>query len=107
MSVLVWNYHDDDVSAPTADIRMTITGLKDGPATVTHYRVDDTHGNAYTAWLRMGSPQQPTTAQYASLERAGRLPALMPGAKVRIKGGRLEQGFFLPRQGVSLLVITP
>ena len=106
VSVLVWNYHDDDVTAPTAQVHMTLTGLKNGPATITHYRVDGDRSNSYTAWLRMGSPQQPTAAQQARLERAGRLVAFMPSVNVRITEGTLEQGFFLPRQAVSLVVIS-
>ncbi|HYT75222.1 MAG TPA: hypothetical protein VEL79_10775, partial [Vicinamibacterales bacterium] len=55
-SVLVWNYHDDDVPAPAASITLTIEGPPDGRPTLTHYRVDTDHGNAYTVWKAMGSP---------------------------------------------------
>ena len=106
VSVLVWNYHDDDLPAPAADITLTIDGLKDGASTVTHYRVDGDHGNSYAAWLGMGSPQTPTREQYQQLERAGKLAALGGVKKVRIAGGALSEKFSLPRQGVSLLVIS-
>ena len=35
MQVLVWNYHDDDLPAPAAEITMTIDGLPAGTPTVT------------------------------------------------------------------------
>ena len=39
-SVLVWNYHDEDLPAAAANIALTIAGLPAGRPTVTHYRVD-------------------------------------------------------------------
>src|SRR4029434_3942715 len=69
MQVLVWNYHDDDLPAPAAEITMTIDGLPAGTPTVTQYRVDDRHSNAYEVWKGMGSPQSPTAAQRATLEK--------------------------------------
>ena len=106
VSVLVWNYHDDDLPAPAADITLTIDGLKDGASTITQYRVDGDHGNSYAAWLKMGSPQTPTSEQYQQLERAGKLATLGGAKKVRIAGGTLSEKLSLPRQGVALLVIS-
>jgi xylan 1,4-beta-xylosidase len=105
-TVLVWNYHDDDVPRPAAGVRLTIHGLKNGAAAVTHYRVDSDHSNSYAAWLKMGSPQPPTAAQYRDLERAGMLASLGAPKQVRIQDGALTETFSLPAQGVSLLVIT-
>ena len=105
-SVLVWNYHDDDLPAPAATIELTIEGLTSGGATLSHYRVDGAHSNAYAAWLKMGSPQPPTAAQYRELERAGKLAAVAPPKNVRIDNGKLTEMFSLPAQGVSLLVIS-
>ena len=106
-TALVWNYHDDDVPAPPAEVQLTIDGLKNGPATVTHFRVDGGHSNSYAAWLKMGSPQPPTEAQYKELERAGQLATLDQPKRIRITGGQLTERFSLPSQGVSLVVITP
>jgi xylan 1,4-beta-xylosidase len=103
VSVLVWNYHDDDLPAPDAEIDMTIAGVPNGRPTLTQYRVDRDHSNSYEAWKEMGSPQPPAPAQYAQLERAGRLATLRPPERVRVADGRLRLTFTLPRQGVSLL----
>ena len=106
VSILVWNYHDDDLPAPAAEIELAIDGVKNGAATITHYRVDGDHSNSYAAWLKMGSPQEPTTDQYRALEQSGKLATLAPARKIQINGGSLTERFSLPRQGVSLLVIT-
>jgi xylan 1,4-beta-xylosidase len=51
----------------------------------------------------MGSPQPPTAAQYAELEKAGKLQTLGAPGRVSVEGGALRTTFSLPRQGVSLL----
>jgi xylan 1,4-beta-xylosidase len=106
MTVLVWNYHDDDLPAPAAEVDLAIHGLPDGRATLTHHRVDRNHSNSYELWKRMSSPQVPTPAQYAELERAGQLQASSPPGAVEVRDGRLVVPFTLQRQGVSLITVT-
>jgi xylan 1,4-beta-xylosidase len=62
VAVLVWHYHDDDVAGPDADLDLVVRGLPAGvgEVTITQDRIDATHGNAYAAWLRMGSPIAPS-----------------------------------------------
>jgi xylan 1,4-beta-xylosidase len=107
LAVLVWHYHDDDVPGPDASVRLTLTGLPlgTGEARVSHWRVDDTHGNAYAEWKRLGSPIAPTRAQYDRLLSASRLGVLDGPGTVRVDGGAATLTFPLPRQAVSLLVL--
>ncbi len=105
LSVLAWHYHDDDQPGPVAEVAMELTGL---PATnalalLHHYRIDQLHSNAFEAWKRMGSPQQPTPEQYDELVRAGQLALLDSPAWVRVEKGTLNLRVALPRQAVSLL----
>jgi xylan 1,4-beta-xylosidase len=106
VSILVWNYHDDDVPAPPADVELLVDGVQGRSVEVTHERVDATHSNAYEAWKRIGSPQPPTKAQYQKLERAGRLQPLEPSRHVKVDEGRVRLTFTLPRQAVSLVRMT-
>jgi len=107
LCVLVWHYHDDDVPGPDAAVTLAVDGLPAGVTTarLTHYRIDATHSNAFTAWQRMGSPAAPTPEQYGELEAAGRLQSLAPGAAVALHDGQTTLAFILPRQAVSLLVL--
>jgi xylan 1,4-beta-xylosidase len=102
-SVLVWNYHDDDLPAAGAGITLSIDGLPDGRAAVTHFRIDSDHSNAYTLWKAQGSPQSPTAAERAALIKAGHLETLGAPERVVVAHGRGVVTFNLPRQGVSLL----
>ena len=106
VSVLVWNYHDDDLPAPPADVSLQIRGVRANRPTLTEYRVDTDHSNAYTAWKKMGSPQSPSAAQYADLERAARLQTMTAPERVTVVNGHVGVTLSLPRQGVSLVRLT-
>jgi xylan 1,4-beta-xylosidase len=105
-AVLIWNYHDDDLPGPAADVDLAIAGLPNGPATLTHYRIDETHSNAYARWKAMGSPQSPTAAQIAELEQSGQLQTLAAPAPIVVKDGKATVSFTLPRQGVSMVKVV-
>ena len=103
-TVLIWNYHDDDVPAPAAAVTLTVDGLPAGRATLSHSRIDDTHSNSYAAWLAMGSPQRPTSVQTAQLEQASALQALRPDRQITVGAdGRVVETFELPRKSVSFV----
>lgn len=106
VTVLLWNYHDDDLPAPAADVQLQLDGVTAGRPTLTHYRVDAAHSNAYEVWKRMGSPEQPTSSQYRDLERAGKLQMVDTPKRVIVKDGRLDVPLTLPRQAVSLLKVS-
>jgi xylan 1,4-beta-xylosidase len=108
LAVLVWHYHDDDVAGAPAAVHLRLAGLPRAfrrGATLTHYRVDETHANSFAAWRRMGAPAWPNAVQYAELEQASAPASLAPPAPFAAAGGRAALTFELPRQGVSLLLI--
>jgi xylan 1,4-beta-xylosidase len=106
--VLTWNYHDDDVLAPDANVQLNVAGVPDAARRVLlrHYRIDETHSNAWTAWKIMGSPQHPTPEQYETLEWAGQLQQLGSPRWIDIKGGETMLNITLPRQAVSLIELS-
>ncbi len=108
LSAIVWNYHDQDVAVPAANVEIIITGLPQAARQllVRHYRIDQAHSNAYTTWKEMGSPPQPTLEQYRRLLVQGRLQELAPEEKRRANQGELRIAFPLPRHAVWLLQIS-
>ena len=104
-AVMLWNYHDDDVAAPDAAVQVTVGGIPAGVKKVLleHYRIDDTHSNSYTVWKAMGSPQSPTSEQYAQLKAAGQLQLLTSPEWVDVNGGKVTIDTSLPRQATSLM----
>ncbi len=106
-AVMLWNYHDVDTPADATPTTLHIHGLPKAVTRVllTHYRIDQAHSNAYTAWLAMGSPQQPSTAQYAELKRLDGLQLLGPPQWLDIERGQVTLATDMPRQSVSLLLL--
>ncbi len=104
-AVMLWNYHDDDVPATGASVQVTLTGVPTGVKKVLlqHYRIDETHSNAYTVWKQMGSPQNPTPEQYAQMKAAGQLELLKSPEWLDVNDGKVTIATELPRQATSLL----
>jgi xylan 1,4-beta-xylosidase len=105
-AILVWNYHDDDVPSPPAEVEVVVEGLPAGRALLHHYRIDAEHSNAYEAWKKMGLPQPPSPEQYRQLEKFGHLQLLGSPQWLHSEKDRLTLRFDLPGQGVSLLRLT-
>jgi xylan 1,4-beta-xylosidase len=107
-AILIWNYHDDDVTVPPAAIALHVAGLPAGahPLLVRHYRIDEEHSNSFAVWKKLGSPQAPTPEQYSRLESAGQLALLESPRWLQAKDGALDIPFELPREAVSLVEIT-
>jgi xylan 1,4-beta-xylosidase len=108
--VLVWNYHDDLVAVAPAPVRLAITVPASFGARVlvSHTRVDEAHGDAYSAWVSQGSPPAPTAEQIAALERAMEPAPLVPDESIAVSpDGSVLLDFELPRFGVSLVTVTP
>ncbi|MBK5269592.1 MAG: beta-xylosidase [Bacteroidia bacterium] len=106
-AVMVWNYHDKNaLNVPATPVTVSVKGISSQKVLITHYRVDQEHGNSYTTWQKMGSPQNPTEEQIAVLQKAGQLEMLGSPQWVSIKNGAANIEFDLPRQGVSLIKIS-
>lgn len=107
IDVFAWNYLDDNVGAPPAEVRMRVNGLAQAKrAVIEQFAMDENHSNTYSVWLRMGSPANPTDAQQATLERAGALATMGTPRKMSVKDGTLTLPIELPRQGVELVRIS-
>jgi xylan 1,4-beta-xylosidase len=104
-TVLVWNYHDVNDAAPSTSASISVQGIPAGVHRVLlqHFRIDETHSNAYTVWKAMGSPQHPDAEQYARLQSAGQLELLTSPEWLDVRDNGVEIPTDLPRESVSLL----
>jgi xylan 1,4-beta-xylosidase len=108
LAILLWSYHD--VAGGYDDrrtVQLTIDGLARGQhvGRAVEYSIDEHSGNAYTAWLAMGSPQSPSVAQIADLHEAEKMrPG--PHRVQRTSSGSLRLDVVMPRQSVKLIEIT-
>ena len=107
-AVLLWNYHDINTPMSGAPVSVSVRGIPAGVHRVLlqHYRIDETHSNAYTAWLAMGSPQHPDATQYARLQAAGQLELLTSPQWLDVRDGTITLTTSLPHESLSLLRLT-
>jgi xylan 1,4-beta-xylosidase len=111
IQILVWNYHDDLVTADATPVHLIVTVPSSFGASVriSHLRVDETHGDAYTVWVSQGMPASPSADQLAALQQAMDPAPAVPDATVAVAAadGTVGVDFDLPRFGVSLLTVAP
>jgi xylan 1,4-beta-xylosidase len=107
IAILVWHYHDDDVPGPDAQVTCTLSEVPGGtPASVRHYRIDEAHSNAFAVWLSLGSPQEPSPEERIALEQAALLAETEVPGTCTAEEGTLSFNSTLPRQAVSLYLLT-
>ncbi len=102
-TVMLWNYHDDDLIKPDETATVNINNLPAKTVTLTEYRIDVSHSNSYEVWKKMGAPQNPTAEQIAVLEKAGQLQIVGKSQKVKVAAGKIELNITMPQQAVVLL----
>jgi xylan 1,4-beta-xylosidase len=107
LTVLLWNYHD--VAGGYEDRREILLKLDGLPraarrARVVEHSIDESSGNAYSAWLTMGSPQPPSAEQVKTLHSASKMSAVSREL-TRISPDTAQLRVGLPRQSVKLIEI--
>lgn len=106
-TVMIWNYHDNNnLDVPDALVEMELKGIPAKKVLMSHYRIDQEFSNSYTAWKKMGSPQNPDTEQFSELEKAGQLQMLTSSKWMEIGNNKTSIQMEIPRQGVSLIKLS-
>jgi len=105
-AVMVWNYHDEDKQAPAEPVSIALSNLAGKKIKMVEYRIDSDHSNSYEVWKKMGSPQNPTPQQIATLEKAGMLQTIGKPLNIKVINGKAAINIQLPRQAVSLLQLS-
>ena len=105
-AIMLWNYHDAEKHETPANINVEVAGIPVQNVQITRYRIDNTHSNTYEAWKKMGSPQQPTPAQIAGLEKEGQLQTIGKKYFIKSHSGMIKMPVNLPAQGVELIELN-
>ena len=71
-----------------------------------HYRIDPSHSNAYSEWLRQGKPNYPAAGQLAAIKARDGLELLHAPLAVEANGGKLTLQFAMLIHSISLIVVT-
>jgi xylan 1,4-beta-xylosidase len=106
VDVLLWNYHDADVTASPSEVTLQVDGLK-ARVSYSEFLMDGTHSNSYNAWQAMGSPDHPDAQQIDALQKAGQLDQITKAQPLQVQHGTATLKLALPRQAVALICLRP
>jgi xylan 1,4-beta-xylosidase len=109
VQILVWNYHDNLTPAELSPVwlRVVVPPVFGARASLTHTRVDETHGDAFTVWTSQGRPATPSAEQVRALREAMEPVVLERDRVVDVTNGAVNLSFDLPRFGISLVTLAP
>lgn len=109
VAVMVWRHTDDQYQTDTGQtpVSIVVSNLPGATFTLRHYRVDAEHSNAYTAWKSVGSPQDPTDEQLATITARQGLEELEPSTMVSTRSDQVSLDIVLPLPAASLLILQP
>jgi xylan 1,4-beta-xylosidase len=109
LEVLIYHHHDDWEAEGEVEIALNIENLPFGNENLVlkHYRIDDSHSNAYAEWVRQGKPMYPTPTQRSAIKAREGLELLHAPQTIVSQQGKVTLNFRLPLHGISLLVISP
>jgi len=108
LTVLISNFQNtaprNDGPPAQVSLRIETEWPAGTQAKLTHWRIDETHSNAYTVFRALGRPKQPTPEQIEQIKRRMDLETLEPPQTVKVDGA-VELTFELPCNGVSLIEV--
>ncbi|MFF3333501.1 xylan 1,4-beta-xylosidase [Streptomyces sp. NPDC002888] len=107
VTVLAWAPADpaDPTDRHTLRLSVPVGTRPRGEAFVRRSTVDEEHGNAYTAWRRMGSPRSPKPGQLTVLHEASE-PA-RTHRRLPLEDGRADLHLTLARHEITLVELSP
>ncbi len=106
MQILLYCHHDDWDRKEDFQIELTVDHLPMGDrVSITHYRIDSEHSNAFAEWERQGRPDWPNEGQKAAIIARSGLEFYEAPQTVSVSDGVLTRSFTLPTHGISLLEI--
>jgi xylan 1,4-beta-xylosidase len=105
VDVFIWNYHDEDIASEPSAVQLEIASLPAKQVRAEVFWMDSDHSNSFSAWKKMGSPQNPSPAQQKQLEESGQLEHDTP-RMLAVTSGSAMLDLLVPRQAVYLVHLT-
>ncbi|MFN2110337.1 MAG: GH39 family glycosyl hydrolase, partial [Anaerolineae bacterium] len=106
IAVLIYNSRDKIMRSGVTPVTLRLTGLSFDTALLAHYRIDEAHGDPFSAWEAQGALTFPTPEQYAAMRAAQEIALLEEPHEVSVVDGALTLTFDLPLPGVSLVLLS-
>jgi xylan 1,4-beta-xylosidase len=108
-AVLVTHFRHDLPKSDGPDTTVELTIDTAWPAgtqvTLHHWRIDQTHSNAYTVFRELGSPRPPTAEETAKIKQRMNVEPLEAPRRLRLDGP-VQLTFALPSNALSLIELV-
>lgn len=106
IAVMIVNYKSDriDSGGPdrTVELKVQSPWPKGAAAELRHWRIDQSHSNAYAVFCQMGRPKEPTADEIAKIKQRMGLEMMGDAEKVTV-GETIDLKVMMPQNAVSVL----
>lgn len=109
LAIMVTHFDEIDVfnNGEPVSLQMMVNNQWDQEQiTIRHWRIDENYSNAFTLFLKMGSPEYLNPLQLETLKKEMVLEKFSRDQLIKAENG-IDLNFMLPVSGVSLVEITP
>lgn len=104
---VLWNFDETQANDSAANFQLTFKNLPQNSkhATMQIYQIDSLHSNSYSAWKKLGAPQDPTHEQIEELKHSQNLELIEEREDIQIKEGTINFQLTLPPCSVCLMKV--
>jgi len=106
IAVLLYNSQDKITAGGATTVTLELRDLPFAQASLVYYRIDEGHGDPFSAWEAMDAPDHPSQDQLAELRSIQELPMMGRPHNVSIQDGRMTIRFEQPLPGVTLILLS-
>jgi xylan 1,4-beta-xylosidase len=110
LAICIWNFAENPLQAAPRLIELEINSngpnlFSKGDVAIERFQIDGEHSNSYSAWKKLGAPQDPTSKQIERIKMSAGLQLVESSTDVLVSQGKILYKFELPAPGVSLIKI--
>ena len=107
IQIMVYNFNQNVTDRESERAELTVRMPSSGSYRIIHYRIDETHSNAYSVWKSLGKPLIPDNDQMDQLKSREGLELCEPVSTIKPANNSISIPLVLPHHSVSLLIFEP
>lgn len=106
IGIMIYSHHDDWDTVQDFKVKLEVNHMLDCDSVmIRHYRIDHSHSNAYSEWVKQGRPHFPSSQEYQAIKSRDGLEPLEPPKKVQVLNDKLVLAFSLPIHAISWIEV--
>ena len=107
IQIMVYNFNQNVTDRESEKAELIVRLPSSKLYRLSHYRIDETHSNAYSVWKSLGKPLIPNNDQMNQIRSREGLELLEPVSTIRPSNNNFSIPLVLPHHSVSLLIFEP